>query len=373
VVVIGAGVCGASAALTLAEAGVDVVWLEAGRVASEATGRNAGFILQGTAERYDRAVAIMGRSRARTIHALSVENHRRMAETVRRHGIECGYRQLGSIQLAGTPHEEDELRTSAAWLVEDGFEAEIWSREQLPESLAGNGFRMAVHLPGDGELDPVQFVRGVAAAAQRAGARLHEGSPVTHLDAPAPGDVTATTADGSVRAQLAVVCTNARAGQLVGFCADKVDPVRGQMLSTTPAPVGVFPVPVYADHGYDYWRQLTDGRIVLGGWRNLDPSAEVGHQDMLHNDIQDRMMGFLRSFPALEGIRVEHRWSGTMAFSRDGLPMVGPAPGVPGAVLGVGFTGHGFGFAWRSGEALARLVLEGSDPLVEVLSPSRLR
>jgi glycine/D-amino acid oxidase-like deaminating enzyme len=170
-----------------------------------------------------------------------------------------------------------------------------------------------------------------------------------------------------------VVCTNAWAGTLVPWCADKVDATRGQMLATAPAPLGVFPIPIYADHGYDYWRQLVDGRIVLGGWRNLDPSSEVGDADVLHASIQDKMTAFLHSFPELENVAIEHRWSGTMGFARDGLPMVGAAPGAPGAVLGVGFTGHGFGFAWRAGEALAQLVLEGRDPLVDLLTPSRLR
>lgn len=373
VVVIGAGICGTSAALGLARAGVSVVWLEAGVVAGEATGRNAGFILQGTAERYDRAVALMGRERARAIHAVSVENHVRMSAIIREHGLDCAYKHRGSLQLAGSEREEVELRTSAEWLAEDGFEARILAADELPPALARHGYRMGVLLPADGELDPVRFVRGAAGVACAAGVRLFESSPVIGLDAGAPGDVTVHTPTGTVRAEVAVVCTNARAGQLVSWCADKVDPTRGQMLSTVPAPPGVFPIPIYADHGYDYWRQLDDGRIVLGGWRNLDPSAEVGHSDVLHDDIQHKMSAFLHSFPELEGVPIEHRWSGTMAFSRDGLPLVGAAPGAPGAVLGVGFTGHGFGFAWRAGDALAQLVLEGRDPLIDLLTPSRLR
>lgn len=373
VVVVGAGVCGAAAVWSLARAGVSVAWLEAGEVAGEATGRNAGFVLQGTAERYDRAVAILGRERARAVHALSVHNHQRMSAVVAELGIDCDYRVRGSLQLAGTPHEEDELRTSARWLVEDGFSAEVWSADQLPPALAGRSYRMGVFLPGDGELDPVRFVRGVASAAVGQGVRLFERSPVVALDAGSPGDVTVRTPEGEVKAEVAVVCTNARAGELLGWCADTVDPVRGQMLATAPAPRGTFPIPVYADHGYDYWRQLECGRIVLGGWRNLDPTAEVGHDDRLHTDIQAKMAAFLHSFPGLSGLAIEHRWSGTMGFSRDGLPLVGAAPGAPGAVVGVGFTGHGFGFAWASGEALARLVIDGRHPTVDLLTPSRLR
>jgi gamma-glutamylputrescine oxidase len=106
VVVVGAGLAGSSAALALAEAGVQVVWLERDRVAGAATGRNAGLLLQGTAERYDRATAIMGRDRARAIHRLSLENHALIRELVGRYAIDCDYRKSGSLQLAGSEAEE---------------------------------------------------------------------------------------------------------------------------------------------------------------------------------------------------------------------------------------------------------------------------
>ena len=376
VVVVGAGVCGAGAVHSLQEAGVRVVWLDAGSVAGEATGRNAGFILQGTAERYDRAVALMGRERARAVHSVSVDNHARMRAVIEALDLvqHCAYARRGSLQLAGGEREEAELRTSAEWLAADGFAAEVLGANELSEVLRAGGYQMAVFLPEDGQLDPVRFVRGVARHAVSKGVRLFEHSRVVALEAPTPGEVRVTVAGGGqVHASLALVCTNASAGGLVPWLADIVDPVRGQMLSTAPAPPDTFRIPIYADHGYDYWRQRDDGRIVLGGWRNLDPSAEVGHQDVLHDDIQGRMTRFLRSFPGLADLQVEHRWSGTMGFSRDGLPVVGPVPGLPGALAAVGFTGHGFGFGWLAGEALAGLVLEGVHPVAELFGSSRLR
>ncbi len=113
VAVVGAGICGTSAALALADAGVDVVLIEAERVASQATGRNAGFILQGTAERYDRARVQLGETRAKDIHAWSLLNHDRIAATVEQHSIDCDYRRGGSLQLAGSEHEEKPSRSSA--------------------------------------------------------------------------------------------------------------------------------------------------------------------------------------------------------------------------------------------------------------------
>jgi gamma-glutamylputrescine oxidase len=370
VLVIGGGLCGAACVGALARAGHDVVWLEEGRVAGAATGRNAGFVLQGTAERYDRAVALLGRERARRIHGWSLDNHARIAAAAA--GIDCAYRRGGSLQLAGSPEEEAELVASAALLQEDGFDAQLLEGEALGAVYRAAGFRLGVLLPADGELDPARFVRGLAARAVADGARLHEGTRVAALDAGTMGDVRAETSGGTVRAQVAVLATNARAAELLPFFHHKVDPVRGQMLATAPAPP-TFDRPVYADHGFDYWRQLPDGRVVLGGWRNLDPASEVGTADVLHGGIQQRMEEFLHRFAPLRGVPVTHRWSGTMGFSKDGLPLVGPVPGAAGALAGVGFTGHGFGFAMLAGQALAATVDDGRHPFCDDLTPYRLR
>lgn len=370
VVIIGAGLCGASAAWALSQAGVRVAWLEAGAASSGASGRNAGFILQGTAERYSRAVAIMGRERARAVHQISRDNHRAMAAVAAELGLGCAYLQRGSLQLAGSPEEEGELLESAAMLREDGFSAQVREGQGLAAVYREAGFRVGVHIGDDGELDPAAFVRGVAQAAQARGVALYERSRVTALEAPAPGEVRVHTEAGEVRAQLALVCTNAWAGELVPWLADKVDPVRGQMLATAPAP-RLFDCPVYADHGFDYWRQDPSGRVVLGGWRNLDVEGERGTAERLHPGIQERMSAFLQRFAGMRDVPVTHRWSGTMGFSRDGLPIVGAVPGLPGALAAVGFTGHGFGFAWVCGRALAQLVLEGQSDVADTFRSRR--
>ena len=368
VVVIGGGLCGTSAAYHLAQAGVRVILLEARTLSESASGRNAGFLLQGTAERYSRAIEVMGHDRAKRIHSWSLENHRMMAEVLDRERIECAYQKRGSLQLAGTPEEEAELLESARLLNADGFLAERLDRHQLAPALQNAGFQMGVLLPEDGELHPARFVRGVGDSAATQGAGVFERSPVVKLDAAALGEVVAHCPQGRVHAAMAIVATNAKAGELLPALADKVDPVRGQMLTTAPAPP-LFDCPIYANHGYDYWRQDEKGCVVLGGWRNLDPDGEVGHDETVQPHIQEAMKAFLLRM----GIEAEvrHQWAGIMGFSRDGLPLVGPVPGAPGALVGAGFTGHGFGFAFLAGAALAHQALEGQHPFCTDLDPRR--
>ncbi|MEC7240036.1 MAG: FAD-dependent oxidoreductase, partial [Myxococcota bacterium] len=176
VVVIGGGLCGTSAAYHLAQAGVRVILLEARTLSESASGRNAGFLLQGTAERYSRAIEVMGHDRAKRIHSWSLENHRMMAEVLDRERIECAYQKRGSLQLAGTPEEEAELLESARLLNADGFLAERLDRHQLAPALQNAGFQMGVLLPEDGELQPARFVRGVGDSAATQGAGVFERS-----------------------------------------------------------------------------------------------------------------------------------------------------------------------------------------------------
>ena len=368
VVVVGAGLCGASTAWHLSQQGLRVALVEARGIAHGATGRNAGFILQGTAERYNRAIEQMGREKARLVHHLSVENHRLMREWIETHSSDCEYRKGGSLQLASSPQEEQELIESADLLLEDGFEAELLYGSELGDPYLSAGFQTGIVLPEDGEIHPAKFVQHVVQNASNNGVKVFTNSQITQIDS--SDGVHLFTQSGSIKAHMAVLCTNAYLPQLIPSYEEIIYPVRGQMLCTTPQNP-IFERPIYADHGFDYWRQKPDGRIVLGGWRNLDPDSEVGYDETLHDGIQDSMTRFLRRFKGLELVQIETRWSGIMGFSRDGLPLVGAVPGNDNILIGAGFTGHGFGFAWLAGQSLAAMIMDTPDTLAKICSPRR--
>src|SRR5262249_29426504 len=161
--------------------------------------------------------------------------------------------------------------------------SEIAVADVVP-TVAARGFRAAFFDPGDGEIDPVRFVRGLAHHAARLGARVHEHTPVVTARGDAVG-WEVTTARGSAHARVAVLATNAFVPQLGRALEPLIRPRRGQMLSTAPIPHEVARVPAYAHWGYHYWRQLSDGRLLIGGWRDIDLDAETGFGDQPNDRI----------------------------------------------------------------------------------------
>ncbi|MDQ2983265.1 MAG: FAD-binding oxidoreductase [Actinomycetota bacterium] len=347
--VIGAGITGCSCALALARAGRRVRVHDARGVAEGASGRNGGFALRGGAARYDVARESYG---ARHSHEL----WRRTEAALDRLGELGGdaVRRVGSLRLAGDEEELEHLRSEHAALREDGFEVE-W-REELPERLAPH-FLAAMFHPPDGAVQPALLVRRLAAAAVEAGAEFREHSRVESLD--------------NLEAPQVVLATDGYGRGLVPELDERIWPARGQVVTTEPLPEQLYDYPHYARHGFDYWQQLPDGRLLLGGFRDFSMLTELTDDERTTDVIQEALVGFL---PDLVGYAppVSHRWAGIFGLTQDLLPLVGAVPGHDGVWVAAGYSGHGNVLGFLSGELVAAAILGREDPLLELFDPARL-
>lgn len=264
----------------------------------------------------------------------------------------------GASCSARTTEEEEALRRSADLLRPLGLELQQADPRGLPRALSGR-YQSGFFVPDDGELHPVKWLRGVAAWLMRRGVRIYEHTDVLRIDGH-----TAVTARGRARCESLVLAVNAHTGGLLPKAARLASPVRAQVLITDPQPRMLY-TPVYARHGYEYYRQTRDGRLLVGGWRDLAPDDEVGEDLTLHPRIQAALDAFVRElFPAA---RVERRWAGIMGFSNDHLPVVRRVADEVAMVLG--FSGHGVALAFRLG-GLAVQAAQG-DPIPGFLSGER--
>jgi gamma-glutamylputrescine oxidase len=291
-------------------------------------------------------------------------------------GWACGYERNGSLRIAVTEDELAEVWDSVKLLEEDGWEATPIDVAELPARLRGAYLGGSFH-PMDGEVQPAQFVRGIARLALKAGACVYEASAVTAL-AEAEDHVLVSTATGTVRAAHAILATNVRLPELLAQLAAHalgaaITPARGQMLATAPVDEELFPCPCYADEGYQYWRQLRDGRLVVGGWRNTSLETERTDDETPGAPVQDRLDGFLRQTLGLSEARapVTQRWAGIMAFSADGLPMVGRVPGSRRCYLAGAYTGHGNAYALAAARVLADLIAGERPQDADLFDPAR--
>ncbi|MDQ2914171.1 MAG: FAD-binding oxidoreductase [Chloroflexota bacterium] len=347
VAIVGAGIAGIATAYHLALSGLRPVVLEARTVAEAASGRNAGFLLEGVAENFVSATRRYGEDPALRIWRFTKHNQELVREIVGRERIACDLAWNGSSQIAGDDTEWAEVRESAARLKKEGVRVRV-----APED------RAAIY-EDDGELHPVRYVRGLARAAAAAGARIHQG---TRVVAVSKGDV--RTDRAHVRAGAVVVCVNAYSQHLVPL---RVRPVRGQMLATAPVSRRVFERPAYANRGYRYWRQRADGSLLVGGWRDTAADEEVGEEERTTPRIQEQLERFLREQSA--EAKVTHRWAGVMGFSHDALPYVGPLES--GVFVNAGFTGHGMSFATATGELTADLLRGSRRHETDLFAPER--
>lgn len=369
VVVVGGGVTGITLAWTLIEKGATVALLDAGRLAGEASGRNAGFLLAIPAEPYAERIALWGREGARAYLQLSRRTHQRIAHLAQSLKIDCDYRLTGSLRLTRDEIESEDIRESMPELRHDGFPMrEIALADTVPEH-ARSKFNAAFEVPEDGTFHPVRFLHGLAAEAAQRGAKLYEDSHVT--GARWQDGVWECHANGArARGRTLVLATNAWAPKLVPALEPLIVPRRGQMLATAPLDVRLDSRPVYANYGYQYWRQLADGRLVMGGWRNTAFDAETGFDTQTTPQIQSAIeQGLADLVPG--GATIEYRWAGTMGYARDGRPLVGWLDAAHHLAICAGFTGHGIGMATACTEDLADVLAFQRSPAISTLDPLR--
>ncbi len=370
VAVIGGGVAGITLAHTLAEQSGTVALLEAGPLAGAASGRSAGLLLGLPAEPYADGIAMWGRAGARAMNESGRRSHQRVRSLIETLHLECDYQARGSYRLARTEEEAEDLRASLPLMNADGFTMrEVPAAEVLPSPAAAVRFAAAFEVEEDGEIHPVRFLHGLARAAIRRGARVFEHSEVT--DARWSGGLWEVHAEhGTVRARALVLAADAWVPRLLPGLAALIQPRRGQMLVTAPVPRTISTRPVVAHWGYQCWRQLADGRVLIGGWRDVDPDGEIGFGVEPTPRIQQAIeRGLAELVP--EGVAIERRWAGTMGFARDGRPMVGWLDAQHHLAICAGFTGRGLGMAAACTLDLAQVLAFRRAPGIETFDPSR--
>ena len=182
---------------------------------------------------------------------------------------------------------------------------------------------------------------------------------------------------GTVHARTLVLATNAwlpELGTLVGanWLSSCIFATRGQVIATEPVNEQLFPHPCSADEGYQYWRQLPDGRLVVGNWRvrSLVPMCRRW-QETRNQEIQQGLEASIDETLKSQHVRITNRWAGIMGFTSDSLPLIGRLPSVPNCFIAGGYTGHGNAFGIHAAKLVSELVQGKINPDTDLFEPAR--
>jgi glycine/D-amino acid oxidase-like deaminating enzyme len=345
VCVVGLGGSGLAAVLELLGQGASVVGIDAGIVAGGAAGRNGGFLLAGLASFHHDSAAQLGRERAAELYRLTMDE-------IERIGVETPQvvRLTGSLRIAATEDEWRDCISQFAAMLEDGLPVEMYDG---PE---GRGLM----IPTDGVYQPLERCRFLARRAVAGGARLFENSAAVRL----AGNEVVTPA-GRVSCGAVVVAVDGRLECLLPELAPRVRTARLQMLGTAPARSGAFTRPIYTRWGYDYWQQLEDGRVVLGGFRDAAMEEEWTTSDQPTAEIQELEERLLREKLGITA-PVTHRWAASVSYSQNDLPVLGEIR--PGLWACGAYSGTGNVVGAMCGRAAAQAATGRSPRLLDLLA-----
>jgi gamma-glutamylputrescine oxidase len=363
--VVGGGIAGLSTALHLVERGYSVRLLEAERIGWGASGRSGAQVIFGVASGQDKLDALLGPADARRVWDMSIEALVLLRELIAKHGIDCDY-IAGQLHAAIKPRQVTELRDWHADLTQRyGYHSvSLLDAAATRRIVASERYIGGLFDANSGHIQPLKYVRGLAAAAERTGVVLHEGSRVLRHER-RDGQLRLVTAIGELTCSQVVYAGNAWLGSTVPQIARRIMPVGTYVVATEPLGEAtarkLLPEnTAVTDINWvlDYFRRSADHRLLFGGrvsYSGLDP----------FNTAQATRARMLKVFPELHDARIEYSWGGYVDITLNRAPDFGRLESD--VYYLQGFSGHGIALTGLAGKLVAEAIA-GSAERFDVFS-----
>ena len=364
VCVIGGGLAGLTAAREVARRGWSVAVLEATRVGSGASGRNCGFVLPGFAENLDRIIARAGLQQAKALWALSECGVDYVRKTIRETKMP-GVKPVDGWLNVSKFREDPAIQSSVNLLRDEfGAQVEAWPTGRVREVLKSPFYHNAVHFPRAFHIHPLNYTLGLAAAAEKAGARIFEHTPALSID-PAGIRKRIVTPSARVRASHIVLAGNTGLDAIMPRIAASLLPITTYVATTAPLGAQLSDVITYSGAVSD--TQLADNHYrIVGGDRLMWAGGVTMWAGNPHRFARRLAADIRRTFPQLGDAKIDRIWCGTLGRAVHSMPQVGEIS--RGVWLASGFGGHGLNTTAMAGELVARGIVE-SDQTWRLFSP----
>lgn len=352
--IIGGGYTGLSGALTLAQMGAQPTLIEAENIGFGASGRNGGQIHTGFNKSQAELERWLGSVHAHDLWSLTEEAKALVRNTIARHNIDCGLRD-GLVIAAHNSRLLHELEAETEHLLQHyGYsDARMMDAAETAEQLGSRAYPGARLDLGGGHLHPLDFARGLAAAADEAGASLWEHSRASALEENAKS-VTIRCEGGTITADKVLLACDAFSGKIAPKLERYIGYVESFITATEPLPPDlsetVLPcAAAVADtrHVLDYYRKSRDGRLLYAGRESYFRVPKD-----IASLVRPRM---LATFPQLDEVKTEYAWSGTVGITATRLPHLGALS--ERIFFAHGYSGQGVALAGLGGKLMAEAVM----------------
>lgn len=415
VVIVGAGLTGASAAYHMAEQararGLKVVVIDGGDPANQASGRNGGNFeimpenfmgvyegiqqerlkyLAAVYPEVDRATLEAEADRqARAVLRFTSKNRARFVDILQKEKLDVDFSPRGWLRIAETDVEERGIHAEVALGRELGLDIKTLTPAEI-KARTGIDTKYGGRLTQDGNYHPFKYVSGLLEKSLERGVELYTRTPVETITSGEGGTHLVKTARGTIQAKNVIMATNAFTREVLPELAG-IEPYQSQIMVTQHAPV-TYPGLITMRQGdlYAHYREdenrypdpalakATGGKVtqraplLQGG--GLDRPFKDPHKPRVSTKVFRTMVADrARIAPDLTGQPPSRTWTGPMAFTRDRLPAVGYLR--PGLIIAAGFNGYGGSYTTAAGEAVAKMALDGEVPEwvpQDVFTPTRL-
>ncbi|HEX5147873.1 MAG TPA: FAD-binding oxidoreductase [Candidatus Limnocylindrales bacterium] len=362
VVVIGGGYTGINAARELARRGVAVSLVEARTLGFGASTRNGGIVHPGYKWGPRELVHRYGEDTGRALYSETLDGYETVKRLIAEEAIDCDFREAGHLELAYAPSHVGELEHAQASLASMGVETSIVGRDRIREEIGSDAYFGALAVPNSGLLHPGRYFAGLAGAAERAGADLHEGVRARVIRRQADGRFVVETDRGAILARDVFVATNGYTDGVVPSLRRRIIPIGSYIIASEPLPEELArELSPKGRSFFDtknflyYWHVSTDRRMVFGGRASFMPSSIDRTAAILHR-------GLLEVHPQLAGYRIDYAWGGNVGFTFDRMPHVGRT--AQGVAYAMGCCGTGVALMTQLGTQAGDWLAGGEEPVL---------
>lgn len=357
--IIGAGFAGLATAIGLAERGdLDQVLIDAKSVAWGASGRNGGFVFGGYSLEPQPLHATLGLESARQLYRLTQDAVNLIRQRIQRYHIDCDMRDSG-VMLVDWFNDEKALREKQRFMRENySVDWEFLDKQVVSDILRSRRYYSGLREANAFHFHPLKYAQAIAGRLQDLGVGVHENTPAIKIKA-SKNVYKIQTPHAEIIAENVVYAGGAYQNTLQRKLRRSMLPIATYVIATEPCP-NLLDQVIRTDSAiydtrfaFDYYRRLSDGRLLWGGRINTRHWREPAIRKKLLNDIKS-------IFPELGMVNIDFAWGGLMSYARHQMPQIGRID--KNYWFAQAFGGHGVAPTTVAGESLAAAIAEGIEP-----------